>query len=124
MAPRYLKKASPPSSSTSTPQLDVPSVVRDVISDIRQNGDSAVRKYSERFDKWSPPSFKLTQAQIDDAIAQCPKQVIDDIKEVQNNVRAFAQKQKESMRDFEWESQPVRFRYSCFLKRGGLNSYM
>ena len=124
MAPRYLKKASPPSSSTSTPQLDVPSVVRDVISDIRQNGDSAVRKYSERFDKWSPPSFKLTQAQIDDAITQCPRQVIDDIKEVQNNVRAFAQKQKESMRDFEWESQPVRFRYSCFLKRGGLNSYM
>ncbi|KAL4938724.1 hypothetical protein BDV06DRAFT_225733 [Aspergillus oleicola] len=108
MGPRYLKKPQPPA-ITSTPTLDVPSIVRDIITDIRKSGDAAVRKYSEKFDKWSPTSFKLSQKQIDDAIAQCPKQVIDDIKKVQGNVRAFAQKQTESIKDFEYEIQPGVF---------------
>lgn len=108
MAPRYLKsKAANAGSSSTGPQIDVPRIVKGVIDDIRANGDTAVRTYSEKFDQWSPGSFKLSQAEIDAAIAQCPSQVIDDIKEVQGNVRAFAKAQRESIRDFEVESQPV-----------------
>lgn len=113
MAPRYLKSkataTATATASTPSPQIDVPRIVKGVIDDIRANGDTAVRTYSQKFDQWSPGSFKLSQAEIDAAIAHCPKQVIDDIKEVQGNVRAFAQAQRESIRDFEVESQPVFF---------------
>lgn len=106
---KYLKKKARLDSSKGNPQLDVPSIVKGVIDDIRSNGDKAVRKYSEKFDKWSPPSFKLSQQQIDAAIAACPKQTIEDIKTVQHNVRRFAQAQRNSIQDFELETEPGVF---------------
>lgn len=108
MPARHLKSRSNTLTVSTTPQVDVGSVVKGVIDEVRQNGDAAVRKYSEKFDKWSPASFKLSQEDIDAAITACPKQTIDDIKEAQKNVRAFAQAQRESLKDFEYEIQPVR----------------
>jgi len=94
------------SGNYTAPSIDVPSIVKGVIDDIRLHGDTAVRKYSEKFDKWSPVSFKLSQDEIDACIAKCSKQTIADIKEVQENVRAFAQAQKECLRDLEVEIRP------------------
>ncbi|WP_250031276.1 histidinol dehydrogenase [Paractinoplanes maris] len=83
----------------------VEAVVRDVIEDIRANGDDAVRRYSQKFDNWSPESFQLSAAEIDKIVAAVPSTVIDDIKTVQANVRQFAQAQRDSMRDVEIETQ-------------------
>lgn len=83
--------------------------VKSVIADIKENGDKAVRSYSEKFDKWSPKSFRLSQEDIDRCIANCSKQTIDDIKEVQKNVRQFAEAQRKSITDFEIESKPGVF---------------
>ncbi|GAM34172.1 hypothetical protein TCE0_015f01577 [Talaromyces pinophilus] len=104
MPAKFLKSQQPP--ATGSAQVDVSSIVRGVIDDVRANGDAAVRKYSEKFDKWSPASFKLSQAEIDASIAACSTQTIEDIKQVQNNVRAFAQAQKDSLKDLEFEIQP------------------
>lgn len=106
MTRQYLKERAGLSGQKTSPSVDVPGVVRDVIETIRRDGDKAVRKYSEKFDKWSPQSFKLSQSDIDAAIANCPKQTIDDIKEVQQNVRLFAEAQKASLKDFEVEIKP------------------
>jgi histidinol dehydrogenase len=95
-----------PSGGSSTSAPDVPGIVRGVIGDIRQNGDKAVRSYSEKFDKWSPQSFKLSQNEIDNIISKVPKQVLDDIKTVQANVRTFALEQRKSITDFEYEIRP------------------
>ena len=107
---RHLKRKSKATTGEagSTPS-SVAATVKDVIDAIRSRGDAAVRGYSQKFDTWSPSSFKLSQSQIDAAIAACPKQVIDDIKAVQANVRNFARAQRESIRDFEVETQPGVF---------------
>lgn len=108
MARKYLKQGSAKLATTNgASTTDVPAIVKGVIDDIRSNGDAAVRKYSEKFDKWSPDSFKMSKEQIEAAIAAVPKQTIEDIKQVQSNVRKFAQAQKDSLRDFEIETQPV-----------------
>lgn len=88
----------------STP--DVPAIVKDVIDTIKKDGDLAVRRFSEKFDKWSPKSFRLSKRDIQNAIAACPNQTIQDIKEVQSNVRAFAEAQRRSINDFEIEIRP------------------
>ncbi|BCS24228.1 histidinol dehydrogenase family protein [Aspergillus puulaauensis] len=124
MAPRYLKSKAANAGSSTGPQIDVPRIVKGVIDDIRANGDTAVRTYSEKFDQWSPGSFRLSQAEIDAAIAQCPSQVIDDIKEVQGNVRAFAKAQRESIRDFEVESQPGVFLGQKSLPINSVGAYI
>ncbi|KAN0090111.1 histidinol dehydrogenase [Hyaloscypha variabilis] len=104
--PQYLKKSTGSSAGSASAQETVTATVKSVISDIRTNGDTAVRKYSEKFDKWSPPSFKLSQSEIDEIISSVPEQTIQDIKEVQGNVRAFAQAQRDSLKDFEIEIRP------------------
>lgn len=111
MAPRHIKKPSAAASNgtASAPSVDVPNVVRGVINNISANGDAAVRLYSQKFDKWEPKSFKLSSQQIQDIIAKVDPQTIKDIKTVQQNVRRFAQAQRDSIRDFEIESEPGVF---------------
>jgi sulfopropanediol 3-dehydrogenase len=80
--------------------------VTEVIADIRARGDAAVREYSEKFDNWSPGSFKLSDSQVAEIIKTVPDQVIEDIRFVQQQVRTFAQAQKDSLLDFEIETLP------------------
>ncbi|MDT0264059.1 histidinol dehydrogenase [Jatrophihabitans lederbergiae] len=103
--PTYLKKPDAVDKSIASDD-EVKAVVSDVIADIRANGDAAVRKYSEKFDKWSPKSFRLSHAQIEEIVAGVPEQVIKDIEFVQTQVRNFATKQRESITDFEVETLP------------------
>ncbi|MDV6212810.1 histidinol dehydrogenase [Rhodococcus erythropolis] len=84
----------------------VRSVVEGVIADVRIRGDEAVREYSEKFDNWSPDEFKLSPSEIERIIATVPDQVIDDIRAVQSRVRTFAQHQRDSLHDFEVETEP------------------
>lgn len=80
--------------------------VAEVIDEVRQNGDSAVRRYSEKFDNWSPDSFRLDQAQIEEIVAGVDPQVVDDIRFVQEQVRNFAQHQRDTLTDLEVETLP------------------
>lgn len=57
----------------STP--DVPAIVKDLIDTIRKDSDIAVRKYSEKFDKWPPRAFRLSKAEIDDATLLVPSRL-------------------------------------------------
>lgn len=108
VAPKVLKQPA----VASTPRSGSPEVkkiVEDVIADIRDRGDVAVREYSEKFDHWTPDSFRLSNEQIAEIIARVPQQVIDDITFVQSQVRAMAQKQLESLTEFEIETLPGVF---------------
>jgi len=107
---KFLKtKAKPEAATLTTPNIDVTGIVKGVIDAIRSSGDSAVREYSEKFDKWSPESFKLSAEDITSIIAEVDPQIIKDIKQVQSNVRTFAEAQKAALKDFELEVQPGVF---------------
>lgn len=106
MAPVYLKRGEAKKSSTVKSAPEVSAVVKDVIDNIRLNGDKAVREYSEKFDKWSPPSFKLSKEDIQNCISAVDPQIVQDIKKVQYNIRKFAQAQRDSLKDFEIEMEP------------------
>ena len=98
------KKSSPRSGSP-----DVRRIVENVIEDVRQRGDAAVREYSEKFDNWSPDSFRLSEPQLQEIMARVPSQVIEDIKFVQDQVRHMAERQMASLQDFEIETLPGVF---------------
>jgi len=83
---------------------EVISVVASVIDQVRTRGDAAVREFSEKFDSWAPDTFLLSDSDIKSAIESLPSQVIDDINFVQAQVRRMAQRQKESLEDFEIET--------------------
>lgn len=87
-------------------QSKVTETVQQIIGDVEKNGDAAVRKLSEKFDQWSPESFRLTQQQIDDIIASVSEQTVNDIKFAQEQVRNFAEVQKGALQDVEVETLP------------------
>lgn len=80
--------------------------VESILTEIEQRGDAAVAEYSQKFDKWSPESFRLSEGQIQDCITSLSKQALDDIKFAQAQIRRFAQVQRMSMRDVEVETLP------------------
>ncbi|MDT0307986.1 histidinol dehydrogenase [Streptomyces sp. DSM 44917] len=85
---------------------EVESTVRAVIEDVRREGDRAVRRCSERFDRWSPENFRLSRERIEEIVAGVPAQVLDDIRFVQRQVRTFAEHQLASLGEFEVETLP------------------
>ncbi|KAF4950872.1 hypothetical protein FSARC_13072 [Fusarium sarcochroum] len=109
MTRTYLKRptgSDPAGKVTDGSAPDVACIVKGVIDSIRQEGDGAVRRYSEQFDKWSPSSFKLSRKDIEKVMVQVPEQTIHDIKTVQSNVRKFAEAQLNSIKEFELEMAP------------------
>ena len=84
----------------------VQSAVETTLKDIEARGDAAVRELSEKFDKYSPESFRLGQDEIDALIAELTPRELADIKFAQAQVVAFAEAQRASMRDIEVEPLP------------------
>lgn len=84
----------------------VQDTVKTILEDIRDRKDEAVRELSQKFDKWNPQSFRLSDEQIYDIVHSLPQQTIDDIKFAQEQVRTFAKAQRASMHDVEVETLP------------------
>ena len=79
-------------------------IVSELLIELERDGMDAVRKYSEKFDDWSPESFELTEKQINDSIATLDNQIIEDTDFCQNNVRQFAKAQLGTMAQLEYSA--------------------
>ena len=102
---RYLKRGMD-ASAIKAADAKVRETVEQIVEQVETGRDTAVRALSQKFDNWSPPSFKLTASEIESAISRVGKRDLDDIKFAQAQVRNFAQKQKETLRDLEVETLP------------------
>ena len=105
MAIRYLKE-SKSQSERREDDAKVKAIVEDTLRDIEARGDAAIRELSEKFDKYSPTSFKLSDDEIKALIAEVSPRDLDDIRFAQDQVRQFAEAQRASMTDIEVETMP------------------
>ncbi len=85
---------------------NVRSTVEGILDEIKDGGDAAVRKYSEKFDQWTPDTFRLSREQIDACYSELTERAIEDIKFAQTQVRNFARIQRDAIRDVEVETLP------------------
>jgi len=90
-------------------EAKVKGIVEGILADIDSRGDAAVRELSEKFDKWSPESFRLSAEEIKACIDSLPESTIEDITFAQTQIRNFAQAQLDSMHDIEVETLPGVF---------------
>jgi sulfopropanediol 3-dehydrogenase len=102
---RYLKRGMD-ASAIKAADAKVRETVEGILAEIEARGEEAVRELSQKFDNWAPPSFKLAPQEIERAIGDVARRDLDDIKFAQAQVRNFAQKQKDTMRDLEVETLP------------------
>ncbi len=87
-------------------QQQVRETVEKLLADIETRGDTAVRELSKQFDNWEPEKFKLSEEQIQDCINRLDTRTLDDIRFAQDQIRNFAQLQRDSMKDVEEETLP------------------
>ena len=85
---------------------EVRETVREIIERIKQEGEAAVRFYSEKFDSWSPKSFKVTEDDVRSAKEKLPTTMVEDIDYCQAQIRNFAEEQMKRLVDFEVETEP------------------
>jgi sulfopropanediol 3-dehydrogenase len=102
---RWLKRGMD-ASAIKAADAKVRETVETILAQVDERKDAAIRELSEKFDKWSPKDFRLSAHEIEKAIGQVPKRDVEDIKFAQAQVRNFAQKQKETMRELEVETLP------------------
>jgi len=99
-------KSGKPAAAKADLNAQVRATVESILSAVEARGDAAVREYSARFDKWSPQSFRLSQAEIDACIASLPAKTLEDIKFAQAQICRFAKIQRDSMKEVEVETLP------------------
>jgi len=102
---RYLKQGRTSQQLTADANK-VREIVSAILDDVSQRGETALREISERFDRWNPPSFCLSERDIDDCLSQLSPRNIGDIQFAQAQVRNFAQAQMASIKDIEIETLP------------------
>ena len=105
MTIRYLKEGKP-QTERAEDDAKVRAIVESTLADIEKRGDEAVRELAEKFDNYSPASYKLTEDEIQELIAQVSPRDMEDIKFAHDQVRKFAEAQRASMTDIEVEPMP------------------
>jgi sulfopropanediol 3-dehydrogenase len=102
MTIEYLKKASRKSTDDAG---DVRATVQSILDEIEAGGDEAAKRYGAKFDKYDG-NVVLTRDEIETAATQVPQKLKDDIRFAWDNVRRFAEAQRDSIHDVEVEVVP------------------
>ena len=102
MAIEYLKKAA---KTPETESAAAQKVASDMLADIESRGEAAVREYAAKLDRWTG-EIVVSPDEIERRTRDIPASVKRDIEFATEQVRRFAQAQRESIREFAIELQP------------------
>lgn len=102
---RHLKQGRTPEQATADANK-VRDIVTGILEEIGKRGEDALREISQTFDKWNPPSFRLSEQDIEGCLSQLTARNLEDIQFAQAQVRNFAQAQRAALQDVEVETLP------------------
>jgi len=98
----FLKQAA---FNASTGEDDTHELVKKLLKRVEVGGEQAVAEISKEFDRYTGPIL-LSKAEWDAGAALCPPEAQRDIEYAHANVKAFAEKQLDSIKEFETELSP------------------
>ena len=76
-----------------TASTDVSGTVREIIDDVKENGDRALYYYCEKFDKAKLSSLEVTPDEIEEAFSAVEPEFIEILRSAAENIRAFHKEQ-------------------------------
>ncbi|MCR4692759.1 MAG: histidinol dehydrogenase [Firmicutes bacterium] len=79
--------------SRAVPDINVEETVSEIILKVKQNGDSALFEYSEKFDNAKLEKLEVTKEEIDEAISAVEPQFIEILKKAAKNIEKFHKSQ-------------------------------
>ena len=102
MSVRYLKKAE---KTAATGEQDVRDTVQAILDDIEQGGEEKAKEYAAKFDKWTG-DIVVSREDIEAAGKKLSPQLKDDVSFAYDQVRTFAEAQRDAMKDTSVELRP------------------
>lgn len=86
--------------------------VREVIANVRTNGDAAIKMYSEKWDGFAPEELRVSMEEIAEAVKNFDEQLYTDLKEAADNIRLYHNEQKRDgfklpLADGSWLGQRI-----------------
>lgn len=79
--------------SRMTPSINVEQIVADIIADVRENGDAALRRYCLKFDGAELTDLEVSETEIDEAIAQVSPEFLAVLQTAADNIHTFHSRQ-------------------------------
>ena len=104
----------------STSASDVSAIVSDIIDDVRKNGDSALKKYCDKFDGGAPENLEVTPEEFDEAFDALDSEFIRILKSAAENIRTFHSRQLQEGFSIEKECGIVLGQRVIPLEKAGL----
>ena len=70
-------------------KIDVSQTVKEIIENVKTNGDKALFYYLEKFDKATISTLRVSDQEIQDAVNSVDQQFLSVIKKAANNIKEF-----------------------------------
>jgi sulfopropanediol 3-dehydrogenase len=102
---------------------EVRETVSEIISDVERHGTDAVRRHSRRLDGWDPPTFRVTDEEIERAYENMEPEVEASARLLIDQVTNFATLQRHTLIDFETETLPGVFLGQRHIPVGSVGAY-
>jgi sulfopropanediol 3-dehydrogenase len=102
---------------------EVRETVSEIISDVERHGTDAVRRHSRRLDGWDPPTFRVTDEEIERAYENMEPEVEASARFLIDQVTNFATLQRHTLIDFETETLPGVFLGQRHIPVGSVGAY-
>ncbi len=99
---------------------DVSGIVAEIINKVRAEGDAALYYYAKKFDKADLTSLRVTEDEINEAVASCDEKLLSILKEAAENIRVFHEKQKQSGFEIKKEGGIIVGQKVIPVERAGL----
>lgn len=88
---------------------DLERTVKDIINNVRKNGDEALKEYSRKFDGVELDQLRVSQEEIEKAMSRISTTTLEDIKYSIERIKSFAEEQRKTLTEFEKEMIPGAF---------------
>lgn len=88
---------------------DLERTVKDIINNVRKNGDEALKEYSRKFDGVELDELRVSQEEIEKAMSRISTTTLEDIKYSIERINSFAEEQRKTLTEFEKEMIPGAF---------------
>ncbi len=76
------------------PTASVETPVAEILKDVKEKGDEALKEYTKRFDKADLENFEVTKQEIEEAMHRIEPSFLEILKEASENIRHFHEQQK------------------------------
>ncbi len=101
-------------------QSEMFELIKPIFSRVKQQGDKALRYYSEKFDGFSPSKFELLKFELEQIAQNCPEKLKSAIDIATKNIRKFHEAQKQNSEKIETMEGIVCWQKTVPISKVGL----